>query len=615
MEYRKTSTQIIAEIIDETAKNDSTITTSAQSFSAPNNLKNDNVSTVDYMTNELNYSLLDGTLDEIPEQNNFVYVSSNMSDGDCEFPSGTNILITFSNNHSSAGVTLAFDGHYYPDSINVKYYNASNEIIANDNFTVSSKTFFCNHRSIIENYRKILITFNTSKYPYSFVKVLNIDYGVKYHWGEDEDSSILSASIVEETDIISNNLSMDTCEFTIYNDTEDFNMLALDGMYKIIRQYQKVKVYEIIETYNNSILINHYPKFMGNFFIKEWVSNAQHELTFKCVDLIGVLEDTQFNLGKSYDPYETVQNVIKSIMDCAGIPSTEYTIANNLKNKKLYGVLPVMSCRQALQQVVFCLGAVADCARSETIDIYIPSNKIQYYIPDENNLEYEQIQKNDEVSDAIVSSYYLGSGSSGVKIFEGKLPVGVHKISSPEPIQKQAGGVSPQITVGGDKASLTNDVDLFYFTIDVREEDYFVVTATTYGIKKYTGAMANNPNVKVKKEIKCESNYLTNDVKNPGVTYATEAAKRLIDYYSKPDTMVTEFILNEERTGSWCVCKNKYGNNTKGNILRMDIDLTGGFLAKAKMVCVEDIAPIETSYVCGSELYAGETNDDNIGLI
>lgn len=624
MIYRRTSTQIIAEIIDDTAKSDSTITASAQSFSTPSNLTNDNVRTYDYMTNELNYSLLDGALSEISTPNNFAYVSSYISGSDMTFSTNPTITITFTSGHTSAGITINFDGHYIPETVNVKYYDSLSvgaSPIADDTFTVSSPDFFCNHNSLIEGYKKILITFTKTKYPYSFVKVINIDYGVKYNWGIDEDTDILNAHIVEETDSISNNLAMDTLEFTVYDEREDFNMLSLDGLYTIVQQYQKVKVYETIEKYDGTELIDSTTLFMGNFYIKDWISNAEHEITFRCVDLIGVMESVEFNMGAYYIPnVDTVSTVINSIMSCAGIKQSQYNITNNIKNLKIEGFLPLMSCRQALQQVVFCIGAVADCARDEKINIYLPSSSIQHIIEDENNLEFEQIQKNDMISDVVVSQFFLGAGSTGVEIFKGRLPVGDHKISSssliyaePDP-DHPSEYASPKVVVGDQSARII-DAGLSYFVIRVTTTDYFEVTSTTWGVQKFSSMSVHNPSAKVKKEIKCENNYLLTDRLNPTLNYATDAANRLLNYYSRPNTMETEFILTNEKTGNWCVLNNKYGNQTKGNIIRMDIDLTGGFLAKAKLIGVEDISSLEYNYVCGSELYAGETNNDNIGLI
>lgn len=630
MKYRQTSTQVTAEIIDSTAKSDSTISTSAQSFSTPNKLKNNNTRTVDYMTNELNYSILDGSLQEIPNTNNLVYVSSGMSDGTLSFSSDPTITITFASAHSSAGITLNFDGHYLPDSVNIKYFANVNDVsdIADDTFTVTSYDFFCNHQSIIENYKKIVITFTSTKYPYSFIKINNIEYGAIFNWGSndlDNTSSLINARILEETDIMSNNLAMDTLEFTVYDDENVFNIINPDGLYAIIQTYQKVKVNEIVEIYEDGVLTNTQNIFMGNFYIKEWTSSAEHELTFKCVDLIGILEDTEFNKGRYYVPEnDTVKSIIDDIMACAGISSTMYEISNSLKNLKMNGFLPLMSCRQALQQVIFCIGAVADCARSETINIYVPSKLIAYNVSDENNLEYEQIQKNDMISDVSIMQCILSKGSENVSVFSGYLEAGSYTISTTELIYAQAGGVSPYIDLNETSGTGTidqNDIGLSHFKINVTQAGYFSVKSTTWSISKFLDVSVHNPLAKMKKEIKCENNYFLNSgtIGQP-LTYSYSTANRLLNYYANPNVIDTEFIVNNEKTGNWCLIKNKYGNQTKGNILRMDIDLTGGFTAKAKLLCVEDISNLEYNYVCTdftnsatehSELYSG----DNIGLI
>ena len=44
-----------------------------------------------------------------------------------------------------------------------------------------------------------------------------------------------------------------------------------------------------------------------------------------------------------------------------------------------------------------------------------------------------------------------------------------------------------------------------------------------------------------------------------------------------------------------------YGDIIKGNIFSMSIDLTGGFLAKAKLVCCENLYYLNYLYVCGNE--------------
>lgn len=651
MIYRKTSTEVSVFMVDEDAKqNINNMSYNTQAFVDSSKLLYSNNRSVDYMTNELNYSILDDTLSEIPINNDFVYVSNIMSGSNRLFQNNNpTIEILFDGVAKSSGITLNFDGHYLPNEINIKYYDVNNNLISDNNFNVLSLDFFCNNKSLI-TYHKILITFNSTKYPFSFVKLNNIEYGCVYSYGSDNlyaNANLLNAKIVEETDILSNNLVMNTCEFTIYDEREDFNVMDPNDIYNIIQRFKRVEVYEIIETYDDLILKNKHRILMGNFYIKSWRSIAEHELTFSCVDLLGILEESKFDLANKYEPDKTtVGDLIDSISKCINLYGSFFGIdaGEELRAKRLKGFLTVCSCREALQQILFCIGAVADCSRSNNMRIYIPSKSISYNISDSNNLEYEQIQNNDIVSDVNIYSCSLKDGNKNQVIFEGNLSSsskpylikydGLIKFQMGEWVTESGAKIpyveSPSITplnayVDGD------DVGLSYINLHVFQTSDFTIIADTYSIDSTCIVHLHNNNAKSKKEITCKNNYLLNDFKyNSGASeekYATDTANRLLEYYSKPNIVDTEIILTgyydennnslAEQTGRWCILKNKYGNTILGNIRKMEIDLTGGFIAKVKLVCAEEL---DNSYVCSnfnnsendmSELYSG----DDIGLI
>jgi hypothetical protein len=54
-----------------------------------------------------------------------------------------------------------------------------------------------------------------------------------------------------------------------------------------------------------------------------------------------------------------------------------------------------------------------------------------------------------------------------------------------------------------------------------------------------------------------------------------------------------------------------YDQYILGNIFNMTIDLTGGFIAKIKFVCCENIGDMTSNYICGNEMISGET----VGII
>lgn len=657
MIYRETSTKIYTNIIDPKAKTYCEITADTQPFTSQD-LTYGLLSTIMYMTNELNISILDGSLSEIDIQNDLSYVSSTMSKSDATFNDGEEptILIEFwdrsdpdnpiKKTATSQGITLNFSDGYLPNNINIKYYDINNAELVNDDFVVFEINSVCDHGSVIPNYHKILITFTSTKYPNSFVKVNNIEYGIVYNWSSDTigtTSSLLNAKIIEETDPLSNTLPINTCEFTVYDEREDFNIVNPNNIYDNIQQNQRVLVYETIRLYDDNVLQNESEIFMGTFYIKEWKSNAEHEITFKCVDLIGILDDTQFYIGKQYDPnHDTVESVITSIFSCVKSVSIDVSIDNSIKTDPLKGFLPLCSCREALQQVLFCIGAVADCSRDDKIKIFKQDNTIKHTISDTNNLEYEQIQKNDVVSDVYIYVCYLDNGNDNVKIFDGTLAKGRYNIKFNELIryvEEQGTYVSPKV-YDGDSSALILYYDsqgnvlkyLSYFELLVKATTYITILANTYSISNFLLDSAHNKNTKIQKEIRCKNNYFLNNFKllNEQFNYATDTANRLLEYYSTPNTLETEIILDSyfnsfsgsyfsEQTGDWCLIKNKYGDQIIGKISRMEIDLTGGFLSKTKFVCVTQDESA-CNYVCSnfynsstetSELYSG----DNIGLL
>ena len=131
MIYRETSTKIYTNIIDPKAKTYCEITADTQPFTSQD-LNYGLLSTIMYMTNELNISILDGSLSEIDIPNDLSYVSSTMSKSDATFNDGEEptILIEFwdrsdtenpiKKTATSQGITLNFSDGYLPNNINIK---------------------------------------------------------------------------------------------------------------------------------------------------------------------------------------------------------------------------------------------------------------------------------------------------------------------------------------------------------------------------------------------------------------------------------------------------------------------------------------------------------------
>ena len=353
---------------------------------------------------------------------------------------------------------------------------------------------------------------------------------------------------------------------------------------------------------------------MGNYYSREWKSVSKKEITFKCIDLIGVLQDTKFDEGTSYTPDKyKVKDVIGEIMKVANV--TNYNISDDIKDIGVYGFLPTMSCREALHQVIFFICAVASCSRSNNINIYLPSKKIKSTITDENHFDDDVVKLNPYVSKITVSENELEPNDGEQEIFKGYLDIGTHKIETSSLIFVNES--SPYISKDGTNGSGDIiDSGLQYFYITVTNAGNFVVKGKTQNIKAINVITKDNTYQKnvLGKTISIDKNYFLSRNKNVNIDYATPLAKTMLDYYNKRNECNCSFLLNDEVTGDWIYIRNQYGDMTKANILNMKIDLSGGFIASARLVCYENIEDMYYRYYSSTdntEIYSGE----NVGII
>lgn len=620
MSYRVTYPYIEMDIVDVKSRNNisNIYATENIDISDLNLFKQENKDLdYNYMSLEKNYNILDGSLIEFPSDKKIAFYSSSISSDDCSFNelSLPKIIFEFNDSVTSYGITINFEGNNLPNKFEISLFNENDTVIFYDDYYPDEFQFYCTTGKKSITYKKIEITFIETKFPNNSIKISNIDFGIKYYW---EKNDLISADLFEETDILSINLSTDTLSFTITSEDDDFNILNQTGIYYALQKNQIVRAYEVIETYEDGTtdLISSKTIFLGNYYSREWKSISKKEITFKCIDLIGILQDIKFNEGKYYTPdIYKVKDVIDKIMKVADV--TNYTISDDIKDIGVYGFIPTMSCREALHQVIFFIGAIASCSRSNNINIYLPSKNIKSTITDENHFDYDIVKLNSYVSKINVYENELEPNDNEQEIFKGYLDVGTHKIETSSLIFVTES--SPYIAKDGTTGSgVINDdkLGLQYFYITVTNAGNFVVKGKTQNIKAINVITKDNTYQKnvLGKTISIDKNYFLSRNKNANIDYATPTIERILDYYNKRNECNCSFLLNDEVTGDWIYIRNQYGDMTKANILNMKIDLSGGFIASARLVCYENIEDMYYRYYSSTdntEIYSGE----NVGII
>jgi hypothetical protein len=219
----KTGARISFGLVDVTAKQDSILTiTDKQDFVNLDDLKEDDLVETKYGTCEKNQFALDGTFELMPDELQSMGLWSNsMSGEDGTFETPPVLNIDFTEPHSSMGLTFTFSkANDYCNHLNIKYYDADDNLILAQDFRPDN--YFYVASSIIENYQRIVITFYSTNNPYRYLKLYSILYGADKIFDKD---SLMSANLLEEVDLLSSELNINTLDFKVYSENDEFNII------------------------------------------------------------------------------------------------------------------------------------------------------------------------------------------------------------------------------------------------------------------------------------------------------------------------------------------------------------------------------------------------------
>lgn len=235
----KTKTSIKFGLVDVTAKEDSQLNVNdKQEFVDLLDLKKEELEEIKYGTCEKNQFALDGSFELMPEKlNNMGWWSNQMSDENGNFTTPLTMEINFTKPHSSLGLTFVFSkAKDYCNHLNLKFYGAEEQLLSDKDFNPNDFYYVCNN--IVENYTKIVITFYSTNNPYRYLKLYQIIYGaIKIFEGD----NLISANILEEVDLLSSEVSINTLDFTVYSEEDEFNIINPKRILSIVTTKAKAR--------------------------------------------------------------------------------------------------------------------------------------------------------------------------------------------------------------------------------------------------------------------------------------------------------------------------------------------------------------------------------------
>lgn len=555
-----TETKVTFGLVDVTAKADSTPTaTDKQTFADLDDLKLDTVTPLKVATFETDFWKLDGTFSlfpDTPSSYEWGYWSLSMSDSNGDFTVPPVMTITFTTNHTSSGLTLYFDelNSDYANSVNIKWYDSAGTLLDDQNFTPDTTVYFCDNS--VTDYRKIVITFNSTNKPYRFLKLYNIAYGEIKLFGS---SDIVSANIVEEVNVLSSEISINTFNLRLHSNDALFDILNPQGVYEALQQKQPLTVTETV----NGVI-----KQMGTFYLDEWENDTENTVKLTGIDLVGIIDKTTFK-GGIYSS-ETVANIIDEIMDSA---DAEYDLDSSYSAVTLSGWVPICTHREALQQVAFAIGAIVDCSRGNKIYIYPISDTTVSNIPSSRKFLGQKVTLKPIVTGVEVTAHNYTEDTTSEEIFNDTLTTGTHEIQFDEPYH--------DLSITG---ATISESGANYAILSVSSGGTVILNGQKYidSTKIFSVYMSGLP-----------ANEKTNVLKVKDATLVSNSngqttAQRIYDYYQKRYKYEGQIILDSEEVGSTYTIDSLNSQKIKGVVESLEIDLTGGFLAKAVIAGVVD---------------------------
>lgn len=355
-----------------------------------------------FMTLELNKTVLNSeidSIDDISEISHIAFVSNRLSDANCQFSDVAVYAVKIDGNANFYQLNLEFGKNNlvnniknYPKKIKVEYISdqpQNNREITIDNIQEQSIVVDLRGDSVTQ----VKIYFLESYQPFRFAYLQEIIFGVIYEWGKD---NIIDLIVTEETPYACNTLPIGKAALTLYLDGDEFSLISDNSARNYITEDHKFLIKEYIDDDENNDNISHTINF-GKYYIDNIKNEADHKVTFYLSTALRKLDKYQFMDSKMYNSGndDNAFNILKNILNTAQLSDDNFEIDEDLKNEYLMGYIPVMTCREALQRVLFASNALIYDSRYEKIIITKRDNSVNQYIVSSRIFEPVTIEQDD----------------------------------------------------------------------------------------------------------------------------------------------------------------------------------------------------------------------------
>lgn len=533
-----------------------------------------------YGTLEKRQFLMDGSFglfpdDPAPEYWGLWSMTQSGSDG--RFAEPPVLEIAFTQEHSSAGLTLHFyepTGDWASDVL-IQWYGPNEELLGTGRFAPDAVDYYCAKK--VEGYRRVKITFLATSRPGRYLKLSALDYGVSMTFSGKE---VVTAHVLESIDPLSNELSINTLDLTLFNGSGAFSILNPNGVFDVLQHKQKFTVYEDVRQDDGQTVAHN----MGTFYLSDWENSSDTLANFTATDAVGLLDSAPYE-GGLYDT--TAAQLAADIL--AGY---DYELEEALRGVTVRGYLPSKTRRDALQQLAFALGAVVDCSRSDKIRIYRAPTRPSSLITYRRKWMGSKVTLRPLITGVEVTAHQYLAETEESELFRDTLTPGEHKVSFSSPCSVTGCTGAELLSHGVNSA-----------VVKVEQSGEVIVTGHKY---------QDQQTVVTRQASDLPPNVQDNVLQVTGATLvgthnAAEIAAHILNYYAGRYEQNFTMLAGSEVLADMVVVESFGGEKVRGDIEQMEFDLTGGFVA--------DTLVVGRRLNTTAEAYAGEIRAGERSLI
>lgn len=300
--------------------------------------------------------------------------SSSLSGTDCTFTSEPYIIIKFTEQITTTGITVQFASNLNDYCTEIRVQWIQNGVLKDVATVYPTESLFTLNKTV-EAFDRIEILFRKTSLPKKRAKIEGVTMGVIRDFGLRE---LITVKAIHEIDLISDTVPINVLDATIH---------SADDVEWLFQKKQPVEAFEG-------------EKLIGTYYIEKGEQKGLRDFSFTCKDIISLLElkTTQGGLWLADTPLTTILSEIFG-------DAVEFEIDEAYKNSTLRGYIAEMKQREALQHICFALGAVVDTSGTSAIKIFPPAYSTASDISPRDTYEGGKVTTSDTITAVEVTAF------------------------------------------------------------------------------------------------------------------------------------------------------------------------------------------------------------------